>query len=69
MHDDGYEACGTVRVDTRERIIGRMVKSPDYMAAIPLTLAELRKEGDGEGADELERMAAEARWRIDRVRS
>ena len=65
MQDDGYEACGTMRVDMRERIIGRMIDSPDYMAAIPLTVAELRKEGDSEGADELESMVAEARLRID----
>lgn len=42
-----------------------MVSSPDYMAAIPLTVADLRAEGDDEGADELSRLAAVARRRID----
>lgn len=65
MRDDGYEACGTERVDMRRRIIERMVSSPDYMAAIPLTVADLRAEGDDEGADELSRLAAVARRRID----
>ena len=50
MRDDGYEACSTERVDMRRRIIERMVSSPDYMAAIPLTVADLRAEGDDEGA-------------------
>ena len=48
----------------RKRIIDRMVNSPSYMAAIPLTVGDLRAEGDDEGADELERLAAEARRRI-----
>ena len=65
MPDGGYEACGTERVDMRERIIARMVSSPGYLAAIPLTVADLRAEGDDEGADELSRLAAEARRRID----
>lgn len=65
MRDDGYEACGTERVDMRKRIIARMVSSPGYMAAIPLTVADLRAEGDDEGADELSRLAAEAQRRID----
>ena len=64
MPDDGYEACGTERVDMRKRIIARMVSSPGYLAAIPLTVADLRAEGDDEGADELSRLAAEARRRI-----
>lgn len=49
----------------RKRIIARMVGSPSYMAAIPVTVADLRAEGDDEGADELERLASEARCRID----
>ena len=64
MRDD-YEACSTERVDMCRRIIERMVSSPDYMAAIPLTVADLRAEGDDEGADELSRLAAVARRRID----
>ena len=64
MRDDGYEACGTERVDMRKRIIARMVNNPSYMAAIPLTVADLRAEGDDEGADELERLAAEAQRRV-----
>ena len=64
MRDDGHEAYGTQRVDMRERIITRMVSSPGYMAAIPDTVADLRAEGDDEGADELYRLAAEARRRI-----
>lgn len=67
MRDNGYEACGTERVDMRKRIMARMVSSPSYLAAIPLTLADLRAEGDDEGADELERLAAEARRRIDNM--
>ena len=51
----------------RKRIIDRMVSSPSYMAAIPLTVGDLRAEGDDEGADELERLAAEARRQIDAV--
>lgn len=65
MRDEGYEACGTERVDMRQRIIARMVSSPSYLAAIPVTVADLRAEGDDEGADELERLASEARGRID----
>ena len=65
MRDNGYEACGTERVDMRQRIIARMVSSPSYMAAIPFTVIDLRAEGDDEGADELERLVAEARRRID----
>ena len=34
MRDDGYEACGTMRVDMRERIVAQMVDNPSYMAAI-----------------------------------
>ena len=65
MRDNGYEACGTERVDMRQRFIARMVSSPSYMAAIPFTVIDLRAEGDDEGADELERLVAEARRRID----
>ena len=65
MRDNGYEACGTERVDMRQRIIARVVSSPSYMAAIPFTVIDLRAEGDDEGADELERLVAEARRRID----
>lgn len=65
MRDDGYEGCGTERVDMRERIIARMVGSAGYIAAIPGTVADLRAEGDHEGADELERLASDARRRID----
>ena len=65
MRDGGYEACGTERVDMRRRIIERMVSSSDYMAALPLTVGDLRAEGDDEGADELSRLAAVARRRID----
>lgn len=65
MRDSGYETCGTERVDMRKRIIARMVSSPRYMAAIPSTVDDLRAEGDDEGADELERLAAEAQRRID----
>ena len=64
MRDNGYETS-TERVDMRKRIIERMVSSPGYMAAIPLAADDLRAEGDDEGADELERLAAEARRRID----
>lgn len=64
MRDEGYEACGTERVDMRRRIIARMVSSPSYLAAIPVTVADLRAEGDDEGADELERLASEARCRV-----
>ena len=67
MRDDGYEACGTTRVDMRERIVAQMVDNPSYMAAIPLTVADLRAEGDDEGADELERLAARAKGRINTV--
>ena len=67
MRDNGYNACGTERVDMRKRIIARMVSSPSYLAAIPSTAADLRAEGDDEGADELERLVAEARRRIDAV--
>ena len=67
MRNDGYEACGTERVDMRKRIIARMVSSPSYMAVIPVTVADLRAEGDDEGADELERLASEARHRIDGI--
>ena len=35
MRDDGYEACGTERVDMRQRIIARMISNPSYMAATP----------------------------------
>ena len=63
--DSGYEACGTKKVDMREWIIARMVNSPSYMAAIPHTVDDLRAEGDEEGADELEYLAAEARHRIE----
>ena len=48
----------------RRRIIAQMVNSPRYMAAIPLTVADLRAEGDHEGADQLERLAVEAQRRI-----
>ena len=65
MRDDGYEGCGTERVDMHERIIARMVGSAGYMAAIPGTVADLRAEGDHEGAGELERLASDARRRID----
>ncbi len=65
MRDDGYEGCGTERVDMRERIIARMVGSASYAAAISGTVADLRAEGDHEGADELERLASDARRRID----
>ena len=65
MRDSGYEACSTKKVDMREWIIARMVNSPSYMAAIPHTVDDLRAEGDEEGADELERLAAEARHRIE----
>ena len=65
MPDNGYETCGTERVDMRERIVAQMVSSPSYRAAIPLTVADLRAEGDDDGADELLRLAAEARRRID----
>lgn len=65
MRDDGYKTCGTKRVDMRKRIIAQMVTSPSYMAAIPLTVADLRAQGDDEGADELERLAAEAQRQID----
>ena len=65
MRDNGYEACGTERVDMRQRIIARMVSSPSYMAAIPFTVIDLRAEGDDEGADELERLVAETRRRIE----
>lgn len=51
----------------RKRIIARMVSSPSYLAAIPSTVADLRAEGDDEGADELEHLAAEARHRLDAV--
>ena len=64
MHDNDYMACGTKRVDMRRRIIAQMVNSPRYMAAIPLTVADLRAEGDHEGADQLERLAVEAQRRI-----
>lgn len=64
MRDDGYENCSTVRVDMRERIIAGTVSSPEYMEAIASTVADLRAEGDSEGADELERMLVEARRRI-----
>lgn len=67
MRDDGYGACSTERVDMRQRIIARMVGSPSYMAAIPLTVADLRAEGDDEGADELERLAVEAQRQINAV--
>lgn len=67
VRDDGYEGCGTESVDMRERIIARMVGSAGYMAAIPGTVADLRAEGDHEGADELERLASDARRRIDGV--
>ena len=65
MRDNGYEACGTERVDMRQRIIARMVSSPSYVAAIPFTVIDLRAEGDDEGADELERLVAEVQRRID----
>ena len=65
MRDSGYEACSTKKVDMREWIIARMVNSPSYMAAIPHTVDDLRAEGDEEGADELERLAAEARHRVE----
>ena len=65
MRDSGYEACSTKKVDMREWIIARMINSPSYMAAIPHTVDDLRAEGDEEGADELERLAAEARHRIE----
>ena len=65
MLDKSYEACGTERVDMRERIVARMVSSPSYRAAIPLTVADLRAEGDDDGADELLRLAAEAQRRIE----
>ena len=65
MRDSGYEACSTKKVDMREWIIARMVNSPSYMAAIPHTVDDLRAEGDEEGADELERLAAEGRHRIE----
>lgn len=65
MRDSGYEACSTKKVDMREWIIARMISSPSYMAAIPHTVDDLRAEGDEEGADELERLAAEARHRIE----
>lgn len=68
MRDNGYEACGTERVDMRKRIIARMVDSPSYMAAIPFTVADLRAEGDDEGADELERLAVNAQRRIDAMK-
>ena len=51
----------------RERIIAQMVGSPSYMAAIPLTVADLRAEGDEEGANELERLAVEAQRQISAV--
>lgn len=65
MRDSGYEACGTKKVGMREWIIARMVNRPSYMAAIPHTVDDLRAEGDEEGADELERLATEARHRIE----
>lgn len=64
MPDNGYETCGTERVDMRELIIARMASSASYMAAVPVTVADLRAEGDDEGADELLRLAAEARRRL-----
>ena len=67
MRDDGYKSYRTVRVDMRERMIARMVSDPEYRAAIPITAADLRGEGDGEGAAELESMAAEAQRRVDAV--
>lgn len=68
MPDNGYDDCGTERVDMRKRIIARMVSEPSYMAAIPLTVADLRAEGDQEGAEELLRLAAEARHQINAMR-
>lgn len=64
VRGNGYETC-TERVDMRRRIIERMVSNPGYMAAIPLAVDDLRAEGDDEGADELERLAAEARCQTD----
>ena len=68
MRDNGYGTCGTERVDMRERIIARMVTSPSYMAAIPFTVADLRAEGDDKGADDLERLAAEAQRQLDAMK-
>ena len=67
VRDNDYGACSTERVDMRERIISQMVGNPSYMAAIPLTVADLRAEGDEEGADELERLAVEAQRQINAV--
>ena len=68
MPDNGYETCGTERIDMRELIVARMASSASYMAAVPLTVADLRAEGDDEGADELLLLAAEARRRINAMR-
>lgn len=67
MRDNDYGACSTEKVDMRKWIIDQMVGSPSYMAAIPLTVADLRAEGDEEGADELERLAREAQRQISAV--
>ena len=64
MRDDRCEVYSTVRVDMRERIIAETVSSPEYMAAVASKVADLRADGDGEDADELEEMLAEARRRI-----
>ena len=63
MRDSNCEPVGTVRMDMRERIVVRMIKNPDYLAAVPGVAASFRAEGDDEGADELERLAADARRR------
>ena len=64
MRDSNCEPVGTVRVAMRERIVARMIKNPDYLAAVPGMAASFRAEGDDEGADELERLAADARRQI-----
>ena len=64
MRDSNCEPFGTVRVDMRERIVARMIRNPDYLAAVPGVAASFRAEGDDEGADELERLAADARRQI-----
>lgn len=47
-------------VDMRERIVERVKTDKAYAAAVPETIAELRRYGEFEEADELEDMLHEA---------